>query len=313
MTGTDKSTKRAVAVIVLLAVVASALRGYLPGHERVAHEQPVSNPLATFVVVVLLSMSVGVLAVAVILRLRRRRTVAASNNPLPESAGGSAKNSTWRFLMITLAVIIGWLLINMLLARLGPLLGIDAPAQAPASSPPPAGTGTTPPPAPRPEESPGLFGYLAGATGIMLLLVAAGAVAATRVRPRGDNTHAYADGVPDGSGPATATESLARAAELGLAEIGDFSREPREAIIACYAAMERELMRVPSAAPQDCDTPTEVLARAVEHDAVQVDSATKLVDLFEEARFSPHLMNEGHRDVAVRALRLVLAELRSVA
>ena len=49
--------------------------------------------------------------------------------------------------------------------------------------------------------------------------------------------------------PATTT-SLARAAEVGLAEIGDLSREPREAIIACYAAMERELTRVPGAAPQ---------------------------------------------------------------
>jgi hypothetical protein len=35
--------------------------------------------------------------------------------------------------------------------------------------------------------------------------------------------------------------------------------------------------------------------------------------LFEEARFSPHVMNEGHRDVAVGALRLVLTELRSLA
>ena len=110
-----------------------------------------------------------------------------------------------------------------------------------------------------------------------------------------------------------ATESLARAAELGLAEIGDLSREPREAIIACYAAMERELTRVPGAVPQDFDTPTEVLARAVEHHALHADSATQLVELFEEARFSPHVMNEGHRDVAVGVLRLVLTELRSVA
>ena len=55
------------------------------------------------------------------------------------------------------------------------------------------------------------------------------------------------------------SESLVRAAELGLAEIADLSREPREAIIACYAAMERELANVPGAVPQDFDTPTEVL------------------------------------------------------
>ena len=35
--------------------------------------------------------------------------------------------------------------------------------------------------------------------------------------------------------------------------------------------------------------------------------------LFAEARFSPHVMNEEHREVAVRALQLVLAELKSPA
>ena len=113
--------------------------------------------------------------------------------------------------------------------------------------------------------------------------------------------------------PTPRSESLVRAAEVGLAEIGDLNREPREAIIACYAAMERELANVPGAAPQDFDTPTEVLVRAIERKALHADNATHLVNLFEEARFSPHVMNEGHRDVAVDALRLVLADLRSMA
>jgi len=75
--------------------------------------------------------------------------------------------------------------------------------------------------------------------------------------------------------------------------------------------MESELANVPGAAPQDFDTPTEVLGRAVEHHALHVDNAVQLVNLFEEARFSPHVMNEGHREVAVQVLRLVLAELRT--
>ena len=59
------------------------------------------------------------------------------------------------------------------------------------------------------------------------------------------------------------------------------------------------------------DTASEVLARAVDHHALAPDSATQLVDLFEEARFSPHVMNEGHRDAAVAVLTQVLGELRS--
>ena len=73
--------------------------------------------------------------------------------------------------------------------------------------------------------------------------------------------------------------------------------------------MERELTRVPGAVPQDCDTPSEVLARAVDNRALRADSATELVELFEEARFSPHVMTEAHRDAAVRVLERVLTEL----
>ncbi|WP_231127180.1 DUF4129 domain-containing protein, partial [Mycobacterium colombiense] len=124
-----------------------------------------------------------------------------------------------------------------------------------------------------------------------------------------------ADEPAESPAPAPRSESLARAAERGLAEMTDLSREPREAIIACYAAMERELAQVPGAVPQEFDTPTEVLARAVEHHALHADNAGQLVNLFAEARFSPHVMNEGHRDIAVGVLRLVLDELgsRSVA
>jgi uncharacterized protein len=65
--------------------------------------------------------------------------------------------------------------------------------------------------------------------------------------------------------------------------------------------------------PLDSDTPSEVLARAVEHHAIHPGSANELVDLFAEARFSVHVMNEGHREAAVRALQVVLAEVRTVA
>lgn len=75
--------------------------------------------------------------------------------------------------------------------------------------------------------------------------------------------------------------------------------------------MEHALANAPGAAPQESDTPSEVLARAVEHEAIHADSATELVTLFAEARFSTHVMNEGHRETVERALRLVLDELRS--
>lgn len=157
-----------------------------------------------------------------------------------------------------------------------------------------------------------MVGILLACTIAMLLIIVAGSVILKRRSWRAATPGVAAGPAleedPEAPGP---QESLVRAAELGLAEMADLSRNPREAIIACYATMERELANVPGAVPQDFDTPTEVLARAVEHHALHPDNAEQLVTLFAEARFSPHVMNEGHRDVAVRALRLVLDELAS--
>ncbi|WP_142308636.1 DUF4129 domain-containing protein, partial [Mycobacterium interjectum] len=163
----------------------------------------------------------------------------------------------------------------------------------------------------RPNDSGDMFGVLLAGAIPMMLVIVAGSVIMARRRWRAATPAVRADDQVEVAAPAPRAESLARAAEVGLAEIGDLSREPRQAIIACYAAMERELANVPGAAPQDFDTPTEVLVRAVEHHALRADNAERLVNLFEEARFSPHVMNEEHREMAVNVLRLVLAELRS--
>jgi hypothetical protein len=169
-----------------------------------------------------------------------------------------------------------------------------------------------------PPESPdatdtNIVGYLVPPMLILMTLIVVATVIVSRRQRHGAAAWVGGGELSDAPAQTGAAESLARAAEVGLAEIGDLSREPREAIIACYAAMERELTHVPGAVPLDCDTPSEVLARAVDHHALRAESATQLVELFEEARFSPHVMNEGHRDIAVDALRLVLADMRSMA
>ena len=301
-----------VAVVVLLALAAAALRGYLPGADDAPSERATGGPATLFAVVAMLSVSMAIIAIAIITQSRNQKVAASAEGEPRREIGGPPWRLTWRTALIGIAVIAAWLLIVALLARLDTLLGIEAPA--PESATGRTGGEPEPPPEPAPPEAgANVFGYLAASTVMLLLLVAAGTAVASRRQRRSGMPQ-----IPDGdeyqsTKEAPASESLARAAELGLAEIGDLSREPRAAIIACYAAMERELTHVPGAAPQDSDTPSEVLARAVEHHALRTDSATELVDLFEEARFSPHVMNEGHREVAVRVLRLVLADLRSVA
>lgn len=318
MPGIDKAAGRVVALIVLLILAAVSLRGYLPAAERPARNPAAASPLSAALTVVLLSVALALIAIAFISRLRNRRQVASSIGALATGPAGSRGRTSWQVVLTGLAALLAWLLLVWLLRKAIGQHGLDSLAVRPgehgatpgAGTPPDPGSGTSRPEAPRSTPGTDMFGYLAAAAGGLLLLIVA-----SMVSPRGrrDNpTSPSPDdeaGTPAGSG--AAPETLVRAAELGLAEIGDLSREPRAAIIGCYAAMERELGHVPEAAPQDCDTPTEVLARAVEHHALPAANAAQLVNLFAEARFSRHLMTEAHRQDAIRILRLVLTELRS--
>ena len=314
MAGIDRSTQRVIVVIALMTVAAWALRGYIPGGERVAErEKPPTNPAALAVVVVMLSAAVAIIGFAIIARMRDRRPRRPPAGALPRSPGAIGR-PTWRFSLIVLGMVIGCLLLVLLLTRWGGL----GPPEQPASAPPAARDTSAPDPRatdpPRasesePESDTNVVGYLVPPMLVLMVLVVVGTAVASRRRGSGELQYPADDFADDVPATGTAGVSLARAAEVGLAEIGDLTREPREAIIACYAAMERELTRVPGAVPQDCDTPSEVLARAVENRALRADSATELVELFEEARFSPHVMSEAHRDAAVSVLERVLAEL----
>ena len=307
----DKATGRVVAVIVLLIVIAASLRGYLPGVERAARKSPPDSGASLVYVIAMLTVSVALLAVAVIVRLRDPRKAAPSAGELPHRFSGGGSRPAWQVLVIGAAVLVVWLLTLWLLSQFIVLHVASQTPGAPAPSAPAPGNNAPPPPGPRDTGGDrGMLRYLSASAVALLVLVVVGAVAAARRRRVGDSLTAAAEPTPPT--PLGSSESLVRAAEVGLAEIGDRSREPRAAIIACYAAMERELAYVPGAAPQDFDTPTEVLARAVENHALHVDNASELVNLFEEARFSSHLMSEADRESALRVLQLVLAELRSL-
>lgn len=312
MPGMDKPTGRVVALIVLLLVVAAALRGYLPAPQHALRSESGGRAAMVLVVAILAAM-LALVAIAVVARLRDPRAPAPSAGALSDMLGTGRGRPSWRVLLIGLGVIVVWLLIVILLTRLVGPHGIGpTPSASETGAPPPSHAGSPPPHQQhrqRPRDgSQNMLGVLLASTAAMLLVTVAGTVAAARRRWR-PVAPRIADEPTEPPAAAARSKSLARAAERGLAEMTDLRREPREAIIACYAAMERELAHVPGAVPQDFDTPSEVLARAVEHHALHADNAVQLVNLFTEARFSPHVMNEGHRDVAVHVLRLVLDEL----
>lgn len=302
MSGIDKPTRRVAIVLALLVATVLALRGYLPGARPAPERAPTDPTLSLVAVVALVAVALAVLAFAV---LTRRPAVPTSAEFRPTARPGAPGELRAKWVLIALGVLLGWLVLIVVISRLG-VQTSQPPTATPSPGPPPPGVVE-----PEPPDSMGgdnrLLPYFIGTTLILLLILAIGAIAQVNRRQPAIRVDEGAE-PPQRPGPQT----LVRAAELGLAEMGDAGRDPRTAIIACYAAMERGLAHAPGAVPLESDTPSEVLARAVDHHAVSASGATELVQLFTEARFSPHVMTEVHRDSAVAALQDVLAELRGV-
>ena len=309
MPGDGRTVARRIAVIVALVVATVALRGYLPGSDpdtTAPDESSGAGSLAAVVAMLVVSMTVIALS---LLKQSPRRRAAAARADLP--SGGRGERLPWRLMLTVAAALLAWMALLYLLLRWAEP-AVDPPPAASSGDPvAPDATGVAEPPVPPEPADPStdMFAILAVAT---LVLVVLTIIAAVRGRRLPAASSAANDAIPSPEPAPSADTDLARAAELGLAEIEDRSRDPRHAIIACYAAMERELGKSPGATPQDSDTPAEVLARAIDTHVLRSGSAGELVELFEEARFSPHVMYEGHRADAVRALRLVQRELAGV-
>ncbi|MDQ4144526.1 MAG: DUF4129 domain-containing protein, partial [Actinomycetota bacterium] len=84
--------------------------------------------------------------------------------------------------------------------------------------------------------------------------------------------------------------------------------DPRAAVIACYSRMETvvHLAGVEAAAS---DTPFELLARILQRADVSEESARRLTELFEEAKFSTRAIDEPMRQEALGAIRAVREEI----
>jgi Domain of unknown function (DUF4129) len=85
-------------------------------------------------------------------------------------------------------------------------------------------------------------------------------------------------------------------------------RDPRRAVIAAYARMERALAA--HGLPREgSEAPLEYLERALEELSASASSAARLTRLFEWARFSHHAVDPGMKEEAIEALEAVRDEL----
>jgi Domain of unknown function (DUF4129) len=111
---------------------------------------------------------------------------------------------------------------------------------------------------------------------------------------------------------ADATEELAEQLALALDDaLGDLRAEanPRRAIVAAYARMERALAA--SGVPRrGAETADEYLVRVLRELAPGSDAIARLTDLFTQAKFSHHNIDATMKEEAIEALEQVRDELR---
>jgi Domain of unknown function (DUF4129) len=89
-------------------------------------------------------------------------------------------------------------------------------------------------------------------------------------------------------------------------------RDPRRAVIATYARME-DVLAAHGLARRPAETPYEYLARVLTDLRASEESARRLTELFEWAKFSTHDVTERMRLDAIRCLTRLRDEIRSSA
>ena len=109
------------------------------------------------------------------------------------------------------------------------------------------------------------------------------------------------------STPSDDVDEVAGGVELGLADLTSIS-DPRAAVLACYLTMTTAF-RQAGVPHRPSDTPFELLERALVARRVDDQSARRLTELFERAKFSHHQVDETTRREALEALRAVQREL----
>jgi hypothetical protein len=111
--------------------------------------------------------------------------------------------------------------------------------------------------------------------------------------------------VPDA--PPTAETPLQEAVDEGI-ETSLAEADPRRAVIAAYAGMERALARH-GLARRPQEAPFEYLRRVLPVSRVHAQTVRQLTELYERARFSEHAITPAMKEAALQALERIREDL----
>jgi Domain of unknown function (DUF4129) len=281
------------ALLILLAL--AGLRGAVATPRWTALERSRGTAMCCVLMVVLIALLV------ILLRRRRGARTTAAGDTAPTDTATKLRG-------VLLAVLSAAIVADFVAILYGLHLKLPAGKLRPAPQPRPSGHPRVPRTiTARPSAGGGSFPLNAVLYAVLVvLLIIAIAFAfrwARRLRPvprLGDDEPIAED-----------SADLLEAVESGRSALRTFD-DAKTAIIACYLAMEQRLA-ARGTTRTAADTPDELLARATRTGVVHGGAAQRLTQLFYEARFSSHPMDQGQRTAAEQALDDLAADLAAQA
>jgi hypothetical protein len=107
--------------------------------------------------------------------------------------------------------------------------------------------------------------------------------------------------------PRTA-EELVAALDAGLEELSDADRDPRRAVIACWVRLEQAAAA--AGTPRDPgDSPTDLVGRLLAEQQVDGQVLAALLEVYRQARYATHTVDDQMRSQAREALQRLRADL----
>ena len=182
----------------------------------------------------------------------------------------------------------------------------EAPPLLPAEpvATPAGGEGGTTPSA---EGLPGWLGTAAlvvlGIAALVVLALVVWAIVRDQARRRARRGRL----TPDAPEPRTA-EDLVAALDAGLEELSDTDRDPRRAVIACWVRLEQAAAA--AGTPRHAgDSPTDLVGRLLREQQVDASVLAALLEVYRQARYATHTVDDQMRVQARTALERLRADL----
>jgi hypothetical protein len=146
--------------------------------------------------------------------------------------------------------------------------------------------------------------------GLFLVILIVGLVTVLWIMAKGNlrRRQGNLDEPDDLPSPAARTEDVVAALDAGLIDLSDTDLDPRRAVIACWVRLEQ--VAASAGTPrQPADSPTDLVTRLLAEHAVDAAALAGFAEVYREARYATHVVDERMRGQARGALERLRAEL----